>query len=245
MKKSAFLLTTVFILVFGIALSYGQGVSEEARRHFDRGMVALDMAKSPAECEPAIKEFEQAARLAPDWPHAFYNLGAAQAKAEKYGDAVRSFQQYLRLAPNADDAEDVKSIINKLEYKAEQFISDSDALDIFATIGHFTKNGEVYEGKWENTGHYAIRSYGHSFRRVGNAIEFKFGSPQEETGIAHVKGLKLEYESFFQYSLSDGIILSLKVVMEILSRTRIKVSAVETGFKDGHVNTFNFEYILK
>lgn len=118
MKKIIVLLTTIFILIFGIASSFGQTVSEEARRHFDYGMAAIEMAKSPADYEAAIKEFEQATKLAPDWPDAFYNLGLAQEGVEKFADAARSYRQYLRLAPDADDAEEIKSLINKLEYKA-------------------------------------------------------------------------------------------------------------------------------
>jgi tetratricopeptide (TPR) repeat protein len=120
MKKIIVLHTIVFILFFGIALSFGQTVSEEAKRHFDRGMAAVEMAKSPEDYKAAIKEFEQAARLAPDWPDVYYNLGMVQEKAEKYSDAIRSLKQYLRLAPNASDAETVKTLINKLEYKQDQ-----------------------------------------------------------------------------------------------------------------------------
>jgi len=241
MKKSVVLLTTVFILVFGIALSYGQNVSEEARRHFDRGMAALDMAKSPAECEPAIKEFEQAARLAPDWPDAFYNLGAAQAKAEKYGDAVRSFQQYLRLAPNADDAADVKSIINKLEYKAEQFISDSEALDIFASLSD--------PGKWELSGDHPSLGWAFNFRRVGDKIRIKFQtlSPKEEemeTGMAQANGKILKYNAWMWWPYLESKLYH-EVVMEIVSRTKVKGNVVTTGYKNGNVDNRDFEYNLK
>jgi len=241
MKKTVVWLASVLILVFGIALSYGQGVSEEARRHFDRGMAALDMAKSPAECEPAIKEFEQAARLAPDWPNAFYNLGAAQAKAEKYGDAVRSFQQYLRLAPNADDAEGVKSIINKLEYKAEQFISDSEALDIFASLGGIGGGIGQSNDKWNFSGE--VQSFGtaHSFRRVGDKIEFEYwgGRLGNRTSFAYVTGRILTYHS----ESIDGLgSLRHNVAMEIVTRSKIKGSDIATRSKE---RTFNFEYNLK
>jgi tetratricopeptide (TPR) repeat protein len=120
MKKIIVLQATIFILFCGIASSFGQTVSEEAKRHFDRGMAAVEMAKSPEDFKDAIKEFEQAIRLAPDWPDVYYNLGMVQEKAEKYSDAITNLKQYLGLAPNANDAEAVKSLINKLEYTAEQ-----------------------------------------------------------------------------------------------------------------------------
>ena len=120
MKDTIVLPAAILILFFGIALSFGQTVSEEARRHFDRGMAAVEMAKSPEDYESAIKEFEQAISLAPDWPDIYYNLGLVHEKAGNLNDAIMNLKQYLRLAPNASDAEMVKSLINKLEYRFEQ-----------------------------------------------------------------------------------------------------------------------------
>jgi tetratricopeptide (TPR) repeat protein len=121
MKKTILLLATIFILLCGITSSIGQqAVSDEARRYFDRGMAAVEMAKSPEDYKAAIKEFEQAVKLAPEWPEAYRQLALAQEKAEKYRDAAASLKQYLRLAPNASDAEMVKTLINKLEYKQDQ-----------------------------------------------------------------------------------------------------------------------------
>jgi ankyrin repeat protein len=120
MHKSAVPLLIVLILCCGISSSFGQNVSDEARRYFDRGLAAVEKAKAPVDYEAAIEEFEQAARLAPDWPEVYYNLGLIQEKAEKYGDAVKNLRQYLMLVPDASDAESVKSLINKLEYMAEK-----------------------------------------------------------------------------------------------------------------------------
>jgi hypothetical protein len=118
--------------------AFGQAVSDEAKRHFDRGMAAVEMAKSPDDFAPAIREFEQAVSLAPNWPDVYYNLGMAQEKAGKYSDAITNLKQYLRLAPNASNAETVKSLINKLEYKVEreQLLTNADIVDILASLGN-------------------------------------------------------------------------------------------------------------
>lgn len=120
-KTKAFCLVAV-LAVSALLLSTVNAwtVSEEAKRHFDRGVAAVEMAKSPADYEAAIKEFTQAARLAPGWADIYYNLGMVQEKAEEYSDAITSLKQYLRLAPNASDAETVKTLINKLEYKRDR-----------------------------------------------------------------------------------------------------------------------------
>jgi ankyrin repeat protein len=125
MKKQNVLIAVIVVLLFGIGSAFGQEVSDEAKRHFDRGVAAVEMAKSPNDYAAAIMEFEQAARLAPDWPNVYYSLGKVQEAAEKYGDAVRSFREYIRLAPDAEDAEEIKSLINKLEYKAIPVLSVS------------------------------------------------------------------------------------------------------------------------
>jgi ankyrin repeat protein len=125
MKKQNVLIAVTVILLFGIGSAFGQEVSDEAKRHFDRGVAAVEMAKSPNDYAAAIMEFEQAARLAPDWPDVYYSLGKVQEAAEKYGDAVQSLRKYLQLAPDADNAEEVKSLINRLEYKAIPVLSVS------------------------------------------------------------------------------------------------------------------------
>jgi hypothetical protein len=77
MKKIIVLLSTFSILFCGVASSFGQqAVSEEARRHMARGMAAVEMAKSPEEYGSAMREFQEASRLAPDWPDPHYNLVA-------------------------------------------------------------------------------------------------------------------------------------------------------------------------
>ena len=77
MKKPAIFLAAIFILFTGITSSIGrQTVSDEARRNFDRGMAAMEMAKSPTDHELAIKEIAQ-----------------AQKKAGKGSDTIRNINK--------------------------------------------------------------------------------------------------------------------------------------------------------
>ena len=105
-----------------------------------RSQTAVEMAKSSGEYEQVIKEFQEAVRLAPSWPAPYYNLGLVQEKAGKFREAVASLNRYLQLAPNAPDADRVRTLVYKLEFKAENEISDSEALDIFASLSD--------DGKW-------------------------------------------------------------------------------------------------
>jgi tetratricopeptide (TPR) repeat protein len=103
------------------ALSWGQQeVPEEAIRHMTRGEVAVESAQSSGDYKSAIAEFEKACALAPTWPNPFFNLGIIQESAGDFDGAIKNLKRYLELAPNADDAAEVKSKIYKLEYKRER-----------------------------------------------------------------------------------------------------------------------------
>jgi tetratricopeptide (TPR) repeat protein len=83
-------LFVITILIVWNAVSFAQTVSDEARRSMLRGMAAVEMAKTPKDYERAIREFEQAAKLAPNWPDVYFNLGSVQAKAGNYGKRGQS-----------------------------------------------------------------------------------------------------------------------------------------------------------
>jgi ankyrin repeat protein len=127
MKKAIVMPATVIIFFIGVVSLFGQGVSDEAKKHVDRGLAAMEIAKSPEDFEPAIKEFERAIKLAPDWPEAYRQLALAQEKADKYGDAAASLKQYLRLAPSASDAETVNNLIEKLKNRIKSIAKGANA----------------------------------------------------------------------------------------------------------------------
>lgn len=54
-------------------------------------------------------------------------------KPGDYKDAVDNLNKYLRLAPNASDVATVKSLINKLEYKAEQVLTVPEIIDVLVS----------------------------------------------------------------------------------------------------------------
>lgn len=112
------ILMTIMMSAMAVSL-WGADASDEARRYFDRGMAAVDMAKSPSDYQIAIDEFEKAIAIAPLWGDVYYNLGMVQEKALRYPEAIESFRKYLKLSPNAADAGTVKSMINKIEFRQE------------------------------------------------------------------------------------------------------------------------------
>ncbi|MGB5014641.1 MAG: hypothetical protein WBO68_11505, partial [Pyrinomonadaceae bacterium] len=166
-RKLEFVLLLTFIVsLYGYA--DGQNISNEARRHFDRGMAAVETAKSPEDLSVAITEFKQATVLAPDWADAFFNLGKVQEAAEKYTDAIGSFRKYLQLSPESPDAGEVRSLINKISFKREKQTGIMRVFDLLI-------NGKRKEvdcsrtGKtWGAFGEYNLLI---RFRKVGDRIE--------------------------------------------------------------------------
>jgi hypothetical protein len=108
------------ILIVWASVTLADTVPEEAQRYMARGMAAVEMAKTPKDYKRAVREFEQAAKLVPNWPDVYFNLGSVQAKAGNYGEAMRHYKRYLELTPNAPDAAKVREEIYKLEYRAEE-----------------------------------------------------------------------------------------------------------------------------
>jgi tetratricopeptide (TPR) repeat protein len=247
-----------------VTLSFGQQtISEEAQRHFDRGMAAVEMAKSPDDYASAIKEFEQAIRFAPDWPDVYYNLGMVQEKAGKYRDAITSLRQYLRLAPNASDAATVKSLINKLEFKAEQEITEEVALDIYGSLSDTTKwrfvGGSSAYKNWviglRRDGDRIWITYISDLRKeIENTFCTKLG---EKGGVtfkvlesAELESNTLSLEYIFTYwNFCDKPSCDVfgKYIFKIVSKNKVRVEGVEIwpriGQVEGQTNRLTFEYI--
>ncbi|MFC1589921.1 tetratricopeptide repeat protein [Candidatus Omnitrophota bacterium] len=102
------------------ARAEGGGIPLDAKKHMARGQAAVENAENEADYKDAVSEFTSAAELAPQWADAYYNLGLAQEKAGQYDNAIDSFNAYIRLAPGAEDAENVQTKIFKLEYLKEK-----------------------------------------------------------------------------------------------------------------------------
>jgi hypothetical protein len=121
MQTSLSRLSFVFALAIFPVLSFAQsGAEDEARTYLVRGMAAIEMAKSDDELAAAVEEFKKATEIDPTMAAAWYNMGAVQAKIGRFRDAIGSYNRYLALAPQADDARKIKDEVIKLGYRLEQ-----------------------------------------------------------------------------------------------------------------------------
>lgn len=96
-------------------------VPEDGNRHFAYALAAIEEGKKSGDVsklDDAINELNQALRIAPWWPQAYFNLGLVLEMRERYADAARNLRLYLLVAPNAPNAAEVQQKIYQLDYKA-------------------------------------------------------------------------------------------------------------------------------
>ncbi|MBI5477304.1 MAG: tetratricopeptide repeat protein [Deltaproteobacteria bacterium] len=88
---------------------------DQARAHFERGSQAYREARY----QDAIDAFLEAYRLDPD-PVLVFNVGQAWEKLGNVPNALRSYREYLRLAPRAEDRRTVEASIRNLEARLRE-----------------------------------------------------------------------------------------------------------------------------
>ena len=105
------------ILKLAGGLKPAPAIPEEARKHFIEGEVISNLAKNAAQAAQAAQSFTEALKVAPWWGNAYYNLGRAQAQAERYDEAEQAFNFYLLSNPSATDKRDAQDQIYALSAK--------------------------------------------------------------------------------------------------------------------------------
>lgn len=227
MRINSTIIAYSFLMFALISSVKAQNVSEEAKRYFARGVAAVEMAKSPSDYESAIKEFGQAVNLAPNWPDVYYNLGLVQEKAEKYGDAVISLRQYLKLAPTAADLEEVKALIAKNEYKNEKILQEKQKFQsVLGTWGF--KNSET-EAIYRSV----------ALAQNGEKIEFKYNNGQElETNEVFFDGTNMK----FKFRRYDAFPKEWEVIVKMVAPGRFE-GIINQVILDTPHNDRRFDYM--
>lgn len=246
MKKMIVRHATIFIL-FCVAASASaqQMIPEQALRHMARGDAAAEMAKTSEDYETAIKEFQEAARLAPFWADPNHKLGLVQEKAGKFREAASSLNRYLQLAPNAPDTNKIKELIYKLEFKAEQVITDDEALDIFASLKD--------NSKWQikPMGNTKAATLSVSFDNIGSwrrkisykgdqGISFEFWCGNEKMCCPTLNGMcpgwaspignkTIEFDTWFFRSENPELNSFYDFRLEVVSRNKVTMTIREKG----------------
>ncbi|MCE5182440.1 MAG: tetratricopeptide repeat protein [Betaproteobacteria bacterium] len=118
MKRSLIILNLLVLIAMGSALA--EDNDSAARRYLQRGLAAVEMAKTSEDFLEAAKEFRSAIELAPGSTVAWYNLGAVLEKAGDIPGAMAALKRYVELAPQAGDAAQVRDKLVRLEYRLER-----------------------------------------------------------------------------------------------------------------------------
>jgi len=132
MNNSHFLFAKLlFVILFcTVTVIYTQAQSDEAKKYYDRGQAAIELAQTQADYNAAIAEFTKAINLAPNWADVYFALGQVQEKIENYADAITNYKKYLALAPTASNAATVQTFINKLEYRLDKANEKKKIMDV-------------------------------------------------------------------------------------------------------------------
>ncbi len=89
---------------------------EEARVHVVRGEALIKDGDLPS----AVKEFNEAIRLAPYMPKLYYNAALLNGQIKNYAEAMRLMNIYLQGAPDAPDARAAKDEIIRWQLEMER-----------------------------------------------------------------------------------------------------------------------------
>lgn len=94
---------------------------EVINRYMSRAEAAVENAKSNSDYQLAIEEYEKVKKLTGGTsPEVYYNLGFIYDQVGRYDEAIKNLKKCLELSPKAADAETIKKLIYKLEYKNER-----------------------------------------------------------------------------------------------------------------------------
>ena len=108
------------IIKFAQDMKSPPSVPDDAKDHLARGNAAFKIATSAEDFEIAAAEFQKASNSAPWWPNAYFNLGTSLQKAGKFSQAAANFKLYLNAAPNAADAEQVRTSMYEAQMLSEK-----------------------------------------------------------------------------------------------------------------------------
>ena len=155
MSRGNFFRKMTFLICFLTAVLFAQAqqeIREEIRRHIIQAQTAYNRGNF----NDALKEYEKAQALAPQYPELYKAIGDVYEKLGGTADlteAIAHFTRYLELAPDAEDSRAIQDKIYALQYLAKEsgdidrFLDDLSgtwvAMDNLEIINTDTKTGQI------------------------------------------------------------------------------------------------------
>jgi len=183
MKKIVNIMILTFGMIFILQGTAYAGSCASVKREMAYGQAATEDAKDKAGFKRAAGEFNKAAQKASNCAAAFFNLGLVQEKAGELVAAKAAYEQYLKLAPNALDADSVEQQIFKLEYQIQAAASPWNGIE-----GTWRREGSTHFPIYDlliNNDRITIRSKEHYFTTPNGC---RIGSNEEYSGTISSDG---------------------------------------------------------
>ena len=132
--------------------AYNKGVLHQQRA--DTLLAHSDSAKASKEFKVALKEYEKAAKLNPNFPEAFSNLGYCRRNLGDYTKALEAYDQALKLKPDFPEAMEYRGVafvkLGRMDDAMAQYdklkaIDTTEAAELWQAIrqAQRTKGGQV------------------------------------------------------------------------------------------------------
>jgi len=130
--------TSIFFIVFlSLSLSL-HAQQEDIMKLYNQAQQATDMGN----WDDAIALYGKVLKMNPQFANAYLGLGNVYIKkgqdVNSLENAIQNFSDYLRLKPNATNATDVKTSLDKLQYILDKAYQKRD-------------NRELLQGRWAST----------------------------------------------------------------------------------------------
>lgn len=84
---------------------------DNAQVHYNLGVISYGNDRT----DDAVRSFQKAEELNPEFASAFYQLGPGFVKKGEFAGAVEAFETFLLLEPDAPEAELTKRMIEELK----------------------------------------------------------------------------------------------------------------------------------
>jgi thiol-disulfide isomerase/thioredoxin len=95
-------------------------IPDAIKDNITQGIAAFEAAKTPADIDKALSQFNEAAQKAPNYPDVHYYLGKTYAMLQgNAGRAVKELKRYLELYPDAEDKAAINKEIDRLNQEIE------------------------------------------------------------------------------------------------------------------------------
>lgn len=115
MTRPLIRLIAITVTLLFATTAFADPAERAAKRHFDRATKFFNLGKF----DEALDEYTQAYEAKPI-PDFLFNIGQCHRNLNNYDAAIFSFKKYLKLAPDAENRDQVEEYIADLEAEQEK-----------------------------------------------------------------------------------------------------------------------------